>query len=523
MRTRLLQTLALITISYWGLPHPGESTELGQPPSGSPKQNQGAQQSKSVPSQSPTGTTGPSASGSSASGSSSSRASGTATSTAAAKRAALVKLLSSPDSTVVTVDGRSISAGQLRKGIRAYSNGQKKIPRVSAARNVSAPANTPSNLTAQNRSLLAALQQAVSSSSSSSSTSGSVRGASMKSAAAVQGNHSTLVGAQKSSAVAENAKPCPQRDPYIAEMKGSLTPGGMITFEGDCLGTTPGEVRVYGDFANGFVRLQVQMWADGGVAATVPADLTGVLDQSARLEVVRADQRASNDRKAAFVATRATLQVPASLVQLVTCTDYANDCADDAASHVSTDGDDGSSGQRFGTDAWQVTVGNGWSLQNLQVSDQIGSTTAAGFDQGPPNTAAFNIQWVSGVLSSTTYHATFWDLIGSTETTYLASYSFSVTAIGPAGVSPDPRVKPPYAGHAVTTGSSITAIAEKPDRKPPAPSPMQNVAQEANKPVWNAIIGTGSGAINPATRNKVSQMQGQPTAVPAGAPVQSPQ
>jgi hypothetical protein len=520
MRTRLPQTLTLIAITYWGIPHPGESTELGQPPSSGSKQNQSTQQSKSIPSQSPTGTTGPSASGSSASGSSSPRPSGSGTSTAATKRAALVKLLSSPDNTVVTVDGKSISAGQLRKGIRSYSSGLKKIPRVSAARSVSAPGNSPSTLTSQNRSLLAALQQAVSSSSGSG---GSLRNASMKSDAAVPGTHGTLASSQKSSAAADISKPCPQRIPYIAEMKGSLTPGGMITFEGTCLGTTPGEVRIYGDFANGFVRLQVQMWADGGVAATVPADLTGVLDQSARLEVIRADQQVSNDRKAAFVATRATLQVPATLVQLVTCTDYANDCADDAASHVSTDGDDGSSGQRFGTDAWQVTVGNGWSLQNLAISDEIGSTTATGFDQGQPNTAAFNIQWVGGVLSSTTYHATFWDLVGSTETTYLASYSFSVSAVGPAGVSPDPRVKPPYAGHAVTTGSSITAVAEKPDRKPPPPSPIQNVAQETNRPVWNTIIGNGGGGINPSARNKASQLQGQPTAVPAGAPVESPQ
>jgi hypothetical protein len=499
MKNRRLQLMTPVVLTLAGISGQGHAAAAVQaPPSAL---GQSATQTKSAPSASTTGITGPGAQGSNTgrgNGTSGTGSSGgTGTMTPAMKRAALVKLLSSPDSTVVNVNGKPISAGQLRQGIRSAGSSFNRTPKVGGGRTVPAAVNASSLATA-NRSLLTALQQAVGSS----------------------GSHPKVT---QTSAVADLNKPCSQRAPYIAEMKGTLTPGGMITFEGECLGTTQGEVRLYGDFPNGFARLQVQLWADVGVAATVPADLNGVLDQSGRLEVVRADTQVSNDRKANFTATRVTQQVPVQLVQLITCTDYPNDCADQSASHISLDGDDGASGQRTGGDSWKVAVGNGWALQNLSVTDQIGSTTSTGFDQGPSTSAQFNIAWVGGVLSSTTTHYAFWDLVGSTETTYLASYAFTVTAVGPAGVSPDPSVKPPYAGHAVQAGNSVTALQDK--APTPPPTPVQNLEQQAAKPVWNTIIGTGgngSSTVSSSTRVKATQLQGQPTSVAPGAPVQAP-
>lgn len=504
MKKPRLQLMPPVVLTLAGISSQGHAAAAVQPPPSA--LGQSATQTKSAPAASSTGITGPGAQGSStgrgsgtgATGSSSSG--GTGTMTPAMKRAALVKLLSSPDSTVVNVNGKPISAGQLRQGIRSAGSSFNRIPKVGGGRTVPAAVSASSLVTA-NRSLLAALQQATGSA----------------------GSHPKVT---QTSAAADLSKPCSQRVPYIAEMKGTLTPGGMITFEGECLGTTQGEVRLYGDFPNGFARLQVQLWADGGVAATVPADLSGVLDQSGRIEVVRADTQVSNDRKANFTATRVTQQVPAALVQLITCTDYSNDCVDQSASHLSQDGDDGASGQRAGSDGWKVAVGNGWSLQNLSVTDQIGSTTSTGFDQGPSTSAQFNIAWVGGVLSSTTTHYAFWDLVGSTETTYLASYAFTITAVGPAGVSPDPSVKPPYAGHAVQAGNSVTAL----QGKAPAPpsTPVQNLEQQAAKPVWNTIIGAGGNTSNTgnnvssSTRVKATQLQGQPTSVTPGAPVEAP-
>jgi hypothetical protein len=485
MKNRSLQVLIPIAATLGALSSSAHGAAAAQAPPSSLGQTPSVQ--KSAPPPSATGVTGPAAQGSATSAGASS-----AKVTQAQKHAALVKLLNSPDSTVVTVGGRTFSAGDIRKGIRTVASGFNRAPRVGGGRSVSVPGGAGA-LATQNKSLLAALQQSVGTS----------------------GGHAIV----RSTAVSDINKPCPQRAPYIDEMKGSLTPGGMITFLGECLGSTQGQVRLYGDFPNGFLTLQVQLWTDGGIAAIVPADVSGVMDQQGRLEVVRADQLVSNDRKAAFVAARTTQQVPLQLVQLLTCTDFANDCANEAASHLSLDGDDGATGLRFGTDSWQVAVGNGWVLQNLQMTDQIGSTTTTGFNQGPPSSATFSVQWVGGVLSSTTTYQAFWDLVGTTETTYLAAYSFSATAVGPVGVSPDPNVKPPYSGHAVNT--SISAQADAPKMPPSAVQNLNQQNQAANKPVWNTIIGTNSGAVNSTTRSKVPQVQGQPTSVQPGAPLQS--
>ena len=173
-----------------------------------------------------------------------------------------------------------------------------------------------------------------------------------------------------------------------------------------------------------------------------------------------------------------------------------------------------------GMDTWQVTVGNGWVLQVLSLTDYDGSTTSTGFDQGPSDFAVINISWGAAEISSTTTYATFFDMIGQTETAYLASYSFSVSAVGPAGVSPDPAVKPPYAGHPGGAGSSIRAgnVSAKTGVDATAPQ----AAPIANAPVWNTIIGTTpAGGTRPGSSLKPSQIQGQPTSVQPGAAVEA--
>jgi len=490
-----------VALMVGALSGPVFTANLNQAPQSLPGQQSGGP-AKSIP---PTSSiTGPAA-GSGAATSTTPSAAGAAKLATGERRAALVKLLSSPDNAVVSVGGKSISAGQLRGNIRSVASKFAKAPRRVAMKGVSAPSASQSALSSQNSAVLTELKE-------------KLTGA---------GGGRTGRTTALASAPAGPSKPCDQRPPFMGELKGSLTPGGIVAFDGSCFGSAQGEVRMYGDFPHGYISLPVQMWADGGTAATVPADLVGVLDQPAHIAVVRrSDGQQSNLRTLAFVAGRQTLQIPPNLVQLVACTDFPNDCAASAASHYSNSGDDGSVGLRFGTDTWRVTVGNGWALQSLDTAYSFGSITAAGFDQGPPNTATFNFQWVGDTLSATTTHATFFDLVGETQTQYLAAYSFSITAVGPAGVSPDPAVKPAYSYAAKPGGAetSIRGAALTPNPMPDAAASQSIPA--SNKPVWNTIIGSspaaGSGT-RPSSSVRPVQFPGQPTPVAPGAPVQTSQ
>jgi hypothetical protein len=474
-------------------------------------------QTKSLPA--PGMATGPAASGGTPAAPPARGSANGATTVAGNRVAAIAKLLSSPDGTVVAVNGKSVSAGQLRDRIRRIAAQLAKPGRQTAVKPLP-PQSHPSQTTlaAQNRSLLAELQQSLA------AGSGAARGFQRNTALASGPAEPSDVTQLRASAAADLNKPCPLRPPYVEKPKGSLTPGGMIVLGGSCLGASQGELRMYGEFPNGMVQLQIQMWADGGVAAVVPADLTGVLDQKATLRIVRSDGQSSNPRDFDFIATRQTQTVPAELVRFTTCADFANDCVNQSAYHVSYTGDDYTAGVMGGTDIWVAAVGNGWMLQALNIVDAFGGVTASGFDQGPGNAAQIAFAWGGTQLSSTTSHG-FFDLIGETEYTYLASYSFSITAVGPAGVSPDPAVKPPYAGkagsleHSVQAGnlsSQPTLPSAQAGGGAPPPRPV------ANQPTWNTIIGNGPGAAqHPPTGIKGVQIPGQPTAVAPGAPVEN--
>ena len=302
MTIRIAQAPVFVATLCGCLSGTAVSAELGQlPPS----------PSKSAPTSSNSILTGPAAG--SASAHTPPGATGASPVTQSAKHAALVKLLSSPDSTVVTVGGQSITAGQFRNRIKDLAFKSPKTPRPVASRKVPSP--TGSDRAAQNSALLSELKQTLAGHQASSQRTSAL-------APVPHAGTSGDLAARPMAAAASYLKPCSESAPEIRAVKGSLTPGGMVTFEGTCLGNSPGEVRMYGDFANGFVTLQVQMWADGGAAATVPADLAGVLDQTASISVLRADGQGSNARSAAFAAQRQTMQLPASLVQLDSCTDW---------------------------------------------------------------------------------------------------------------------------------------------------------------------------------------------------------
>lgn len=520
-------TPVMVALMFCGLRGPVWGADVNSPPPSLPNHQSG--QTKSLPPQTGSGIQGPAGLPAAATRG----APGTSKTADAALHAAFLKLLNSPDSTVVSVNGKSISAGEFRSSIRSYASQHAKPMRRAAAKKNVPPVSTGSALTAQNNALLSEMKQRLT------GNGAQLAGTTALAVKARVGVSGTAFGTPTAStttaAGATIGKPCPQRPPSLVAVKGSLTPGGMIALEGECLGGTQGQVLMYGDFPNGSVPLQVQMWADAGAAATVPADLAGVIDQAARIQVVRADGQVSTLHNYNYVASRATALLPASLVQLVNCNGLTPaDCSPATAYHMSMlSTESGWWGQSSGADSWRVTVGNDWALQTINISDLSGSTAVTGFDQGPPNFAAFGLQWLGALVSETNIRSSFMDL-GVDDQTYLASYAFTITASGPTGVSPDPAVKPPYSGHAAAVGTPVRAADFPPPTvvgttltgAPPAALPG------GNQPVWNTIIGSGAapgatgvgrgfGSPRPSAPVRPVQVPGQPTSVQPGTPVQN--
>ena len=441
----------------------------------------------------------------------------------------LARLLRQPDTATATIHGKSVTAAQVRQTFKAYAARHGKPHVRAVARSPAASGLSESALQAQNQSLLSQFQKEAKNLGS------PAQQASMK-ASAVR-TSGTLV-TDRTATGALQAGPCSSSPPGLASLAGVAQPGGILILKGRCFGSAQGQVRMYGAFPGRSVSLTVNMWADVGVAATVPADLSGVLDQGARLQIVRADGGASNEEKIAFIARRETLQLPANLVQLVRCS-AANECTGQivpggptvSAMHVSERGDDSEDpnfGDLGGTDSWQVRVGNGWVLNTLELGNAFGSFQVSGFDQGPPDSAAFKIDWIASPWSVTTAPECFFCVVTDTTTLSLAEYTLNITASGPAGVSPDPSVKPPISQQPVASGTSASAAGSMRGTPPGHGASPQSWGAGSSPPSWNAppaaagsagsIAGTRvGGSVRPV------QVPGQPTKPAPGAPVEGSQ
>jgi hypothetical protein len=299
-------------------------------------------------------------------------------------------------------------------------------------------------------------------------------------------------------AVVESTKPCPERGPGIVESKGSsLTPGGMVAFRGSCLGANPGEVRMYGDFPGGVVKLHIDLWTDDSVAATVPADLSAVMDQTAGVQVVRTDGSVSNARRLPFTARRETTRLSANLISIVNCSQDTY-CSANSVVHNALRSEDENDGDLDGSDTWQIGVGNGWALQSLDFDSAVGGMTAPGFEQGAPGSATVKVSWDATLSGSDNAdNSAFADvfrpfLLENKIYWYTAAYSLNVAAIGPAGISPDPSVKPPYAGQSGSHGPrSGQGISEARDTALGNAETPKGAADRV--PNWNTAAAEGSG------------------------------
>jgi hypothetical protein len=231
--------------------------------------------------------------------------------------------------------------------------------------------------------------------------------------------------------------------PALSGMLGQLKPGSAVILFGSNFGTLEGEVRMYGTFTNGYVKLVVDSWGNGGIGVFVPGDIKGVLDQQITLKVVTKAGLSSNYKTAPFTAARE--------LRKMSMNDFSTKQCRDAALSVdkcTTAGQTGCSssvcgdhavpvfpGAAVSTDRWATTLKNTWTY------DHYGFTGGTYFSPGPQ-------EWINPIVLIETYaigndKPKFRNL--STATTpsfeiewaapslWADTYKLNVYVVGPAG------------------------------------------------------------------------------------------
>jgi len=192
---------------------------------------------------------------------------------------------------------------------------------------------------------------------------------------------------------------------------------GRVYVSGSGFGTATGAVRLI--FSSGqSVQLTNLIWDYNLVNGIIPADIYGVPDQSAAVQLVTWENAESNKWPVAFTAARRVEFLPASAVQGVSCSasDNRNWC------RIGPHGFDGfHTGWIFGSsgsDTYTVTLKNGWVLHSatkLSVGGFNGNASGPeGFAPGSAS-AKLVMDWSYGVVGN-------------------VGYGTEIYVIGPAGV-----------------------------------------------------------------------------------------
>jgi len=110
-----------------------------------------------------------------------------------------------------------------------------------------------------------------------------------------------------------------------------IRPGGGAIINGYGFGSSPGEFRLVGDFPGGYLKLEISpgnVWKDKVVSGSIPKGITGVKDQPATLQIVRADKKVSNAWPVTFTAAREIRMFPAAEVKEFFCSEGSDgdDC-----------------------------------------------------------------------------------------------------------------------------------------------------------------------------------------------------
>ena len=225
--------------------------------------------------------------------------------------------------------------------------------------------------------------------------------------------------------------------PSITSVFGFATPGGTLAVIGKNFGTKPGTVVATLKTWNGAdlkKTLSVLEWKNTTIGVDWPADITGVKQQNATIEVTTAGNSKSDPRTLTFFPADDFKILPAADVKVIFCgtdgnTDSCNgqqDPDDEGGfSPVASDSFDGwhfntwgAIGDDTDTDKFQIALKNGWVMQSFawDVSVDPGEGWAnkpTGFSQ--------SANWSPSVK---------W-LVTPNDT---VAYVGTVTIVGPVGV-----------------------------------------------------------------------------------------
>ncbi len=203
--------------------------------------------------------------------------------------------------------------------------------------------------------------------------------------------------------------------PRIDKVEGLVMPGGLVNIYGCGFGggNERGTIRLVGNFPGGFLVLTGGEWFDDFAAGVLPT-VSGVVDQRAKIQLTRRNQPIGEPYAVQFTATREHILLPYTAIP-TSCGDAAwyNSCNERGfkimggrefdCSGWSFCGSHNNQHPRQGTirvDAFNLTLKNGWVFDTLDywynysiLKGQPSTISIRGFEDGPANVMNMYGNW----------------------------------------------------------------------------------------------------------------------------------
>lgn len=190
--------------------------------------------------------------------------------------------------------------------------------------------------------------------------------------------------------------------PKISRVAPVLSPGASVTLQGSCFGARTGTVEIIGPFANGKLKPAFTSWSENRIELQIPTTISGAGDQAVAVTVITADGARSVAVQSQFQAARERVEVPARHWT-------------PSAAIVPIDIDPPVGGQGGGLFAgiigagresyvsdFHVTINPECALDELELPTTRGKVhEVRGWEIGPPNESNIQIVW-SPVCTTTT-------------------------------------------------------------------------------------------------------------------------
>lgn len=304
---------------------------------------------------------------------------GSATAPATRKAARLPNgLFQMPDSQMITVDGKPIAAGVLKKAIVAHIDANAAPPTTVKVQtrhlNVAAvmhgvAAGTAGTAPTQLLTRTTALPTSLDSKS--------------RELPVVQNFAERVASTRGVSGI--GALMCNDNGPpRIDEIKGKMRPGQSLTIDGTCLGNRAGRVEIIGPFPGGKLVPAFTAWDMTGIVLQIPATIRGATDGAVAVSVITADGKVTPARMAQFVAVRERVDVPERRWSPAPGFDLAD--AIDATPSTNK--------AYAGHLAKSLQINPQCALDSMDAVVLAGSVTQIrGFEDGPANEASIMIDW----------------------------------------------------------------------------------------------------------------------------------